>query len=74
MTHLVSTIRAFIQAARSSNVSMRRFEATTIEMTELVPLRLPGVLKGSETMTQKELSRAAASTSWHCSFRRGQRG
>ena len=60
MTHLVSTIRAFVQAAHSSNVSMRRFDASTIELADLVPLRLPGVLPGSETITQKELGRPAA--------------
>lgn len=60
MTHLVSTIRAYIEAARSSNVSMRRFEATTLEFDTLVSLRLPGVVPGSETMRPKELARAAA--------------
>lgn len=60
MTHLVSTIRAYIEAARSSNVSMRRFESTTLEFDTLVSLRLPGVVPGSETMNSKELARAAA--------------
>lgn len=40
MTHLVSTIRAYIESARSSNVSMRRFEATTLDLDELAPLRV----------------------------------
>lgn len=41
MTHLCSTVRAYIASARETRVSMRRLEATLIEPEELMALRLP---------------------------------
>ncbi len=59
-THLISAIRAYIEAMRTANVSMRRLEATTIELDELVKLRLPGAIEGMDTMNSRQLARAAA--------------
>ena len=60
MTHLTSTIRAYFEAVRSSNVSMRRFQATVIDYETLVGLGLPGMIPGTEKMSSKDLARAAA--------------
>lgn len=59
-THLISAIRAYIEAMRAANVSMRRLEATTIELDELVKLRLPGAIEGMEEMNSRQIARAAA--------------
>jgi hypothetical protein len=60
MTHLRTTIQAYIAAANGSNISMRRFEATVLDNDELIQLRLPGVIPNSEHMTSRQLGRAAA--------------
>lgn len=60
MTHLRTTIQAYIAAASGSNISMRRFEATVLEPDVLIRLRLPGVIANSEHMTSRQLGRAAA--------------
>jgi len=60
MTHLTTTIQAYIAGASSGNVSMRWFEATTLTMEQLVKLRIPGVIPNSHNMTSRQLSRAAA--------------
>lgn len=62
MTHLVSTIRAYIEAARSSNVSMRRFEATVIDFERLIQLRARYMvaMRENEELTSREVSRLAA--------------
>lgn len=41
MTHLCSTMRAYVASARETRVSMRRLEATQLETEELMALRLP---------------------------------
>jgi hypothetical protein len=41
MTHLCSTVRAYVASARETRVSMRRLEATQLEAEELMALRLP---------------------------------
>ena len=41
MTHLCSTVRAYVASARETRVSMRRLEATQLETEELMALRLP---------------------------------
>lgn len=41
MTHLCSTVRAYVASARETHVSMRRLEATQLDAEELMALRLP---------------------------------
>lgn len=50
MTGLRTAINSYIAAADRSNVSMRRFEGTRIDWQELVKLRAPGYIRGTETM------------------------
>jgi hypothetical protein len=41
MTHLCSTVRAYVATAREIKVSMRRLEATQLQQEEIMALRLP---------------------------------
>lgn len=50
MTHLQTTIRTYIASADRSKVSMRRFEGTHIDWQELVRMRAPGYIEGTELM------------------------
>jgi len=54
MTGLRTAINSYIAAADRSNVSMRRFEGTRIDWQELVKLRVPGFIKGTESMEPVE--------------------
>jgi len=41
MTHLCSTVRAYVATAREIKVSMRRLEATQLQQEEIMALRMP---------------------------------